>query len=201
MRMEHLRRAALIVIDVQNDFCPGGSLPVADGHLVVDVLNRLTDLFRAAGRPVYFSRDWHPEVTTHFAPHGGAWPPHCVQGTRGAAFHRDLWIPEEATVVSKGMGATEDAYSAFQARVDDGTPLGDLLRAAAVESVYIGGLATDYCVRSSVLDAVALGYTAHVLRDASRAVNLKETDEETALAEMLAAGAHHTLAAHVADPR
>lgn len=199
--MEHLRDAALIVVDVQNDFCPGGSLPVADGHRVVPALNRLTDVFRSAGRPVYFTRDWHPAVTTHFAEYGGVWPAHCIQGTRGAEFHTDLWLPEGAAVLSKGMGTHEDAYSAFQARFEDGTLLAEALGEAGVGAVYIGGLATDYCVRASVLDAVAAGFTTHVLRDASRAVNLAAADEARALAEMLAAGARHSLTAHVVDPR
>lgn len=199
--MEHLRDTALIVVDVQNDFCPGGALPVADGHLVVDLLNRLTERFRAAGRPVFFTRDWHPAVTTHFAQYGGVWPAHCIQGTPGAAFHPDLWIPERSAVLSKGMGAEEDAYSAFQARSEDGTMLAEALSGAGVQTVYIGGLATDYCVRASVLDAIAAGFTTHVLRDASRAVNLKASDEEAALAEMLAAGARHSFAAQIADPR
>src|SRR5581483_7602085 len=108
--------AALIVVDVQNDFCPGGALAVAGGDAVVPVLNGYAERFAAAGRPIFATRDWHPPRTTHFQPFGGVWPPHCVQDTPGGAFHPDLRLPPGTRVVSKGMGAEEDAYSGFQAR-------------------------------------------------------------------------------------
>src|SRR5712692_8896067 len=173
--------AALILVDVQNDFCDGGALPVAQGQDVVPVLNAYIARFREAGRPVFATRDWHPPRTTHFTAYGGVWPPHCVQGTPGAAFHAGLQLPPEAIVLSKGMGEQEDAYSAFQARRDDGAGLAALLRHAGVRRVYVGGLATDYCVRSSALDALAEQFHTVLLLDGSRGVNLKPHDAEEAI--------------------
>lgn len=181
--------AALIVVDVQNDFCPGGALAVPKGDAVVPVLNRYAARFAQAGLPVFASRDWHPAQTTHFQSGGGPWPVHCVQETPGARFHPALGLPAEARVVSKGMGAQEDAYSAFQARDEAGTLLPDALRAAGVDRVYVGGLATDYCVKATVLDALAAGFAATLLVDASRGVNVEPGDAEAAIEAMVRAGA------------
>ncbi len=180
---------AVLLIDPQNDFCPGGSLPVAGGDRVMPVLNRWVEAAEAEGRPVFVSRDWHPAQTTHFTSGGGVWPPHCIVDTPGAAFHPDLRLPAGATVVSKGMGAEEDAYSAFQARDAEGRGLAQTLRARGVRHLYVMGLATDYCVRSSVLDALADGYEVTVVRDGVRAVDVQPGDGDRALAEMEAAGA------------
>jgi nicotinamidase/pyrazinamidase len=109
-------RDALVVVDVQNDFCPGGALGVPEGDRVVPVLDRYAERFAARGAPVFASGDWHPPRTTHFAAWGGPWPPHCVQDTPGAALHAGLVLPASAQIVSKGMGADEDAYSCFAAR-------------------------------------------------------------------------------------
>jgi nicotinamidase/pyrazinamidase len=182
-------RDALIVVDVQNDFCPGGSLGVPDGDAVVPVLNACIERFRAAGAPVYLTRDWHPPVTRHFNTHGGIWPPHCVQGTPGANFHPRLTVPDDAQVVSKGADPNEDAYSAFQAVDARGEPLPSLLAAHGVRRLHLGGLATDYCVRATVLDARAAGFDVVVLRDAIRAVDLEPGDGDRALEVMRAAGA------------
>ena len=179
----------LLLVAPQNDFCPGGSLPVAEGDRVMPVLSSWADAAARAGIPIFASRDWHPPRTTHFQAYGGVWPPHCVIGTRGAEFHPDLKLPAGVTVVSKGMGETEDAYSAFQARDDAGTPLRALLEQHGVKHLYVGGLATDYCVRSSVLDAVENGFGVSLIADGVRAVNLRPTDGEQALAAMQAAGA------------
>src|SRR5579885_597695 len=184
-----MQDAALIIVDVQNDFCPGGSLAVADGDAVVPVLNRYAEQFTVAGRPVLATRDWHPARTTHFQPFGGVWPPHCVQGTPGGAFHPDLRLPAGSQVVSKGMGAEEDAYSGFQARLPDGSGLAAALHAAGVRRVYVGGLATDYCVKATVLDALAQDFAATLLLDASRGVNLEPHDAELAIQAMVDAGA------------
>lgn len=180
---------ALLIVDVQNDFCPGGALPVPEGDQVVPVLNQAIERFRQAGAPVIASRDWHPEKSTHFAAFGGQWPVHCVQNTEGAAFHPELRLPQDAIVVSKGMGENEDAYSAFDARTEDGTPLADLLRAKGIKRLVVGGLATDYCVRASVLDALERGIEVLVLRDAVRGVDVQPGDSEKALAEMQSKGA------------
>jgi nicotinamidase/pyrazinamidase len=180
---------ALIVVDVQNDFCPGGSLAVPEGDAVVPVLNEYISRASDAGIPIYASRDWHPSETRHFAAQGGPWPPHCVQGTHGAEFHPDLRLPPGAVVVSKGMSAEDQGYSALEAVLPDGEPLVDTLRAQGVTHLYVGGLATDYCVRATVLEALKEGFTTSVLVDASRPVEVQPGDGERALNEMLAAGA------------
>jgi len=176
-------RRALIVVDVQNDFCPGGTLAVERGDEVVAPLNRLIAEFLERGEPVYKTRDWHPPETKHFAAHGGTWPVHCVQNTRGAEFHPDLLEDPRIGVVSKGLG-DEDCYSAF-----DGTDLADELRAKRVGEVWVGGLATDYCVKNTVLDARREGFRVRALAEAMRAVNLRPGDDERAVAEMRDAGA------------
>jgi nicotinamidase/pyrazinamidase len=178
----------LLLVDPQNDFCPGGSLAVAEGDAVMPVLSAWAAAAERSGIPVFVSRDWHPAKTTHFRDYGGVWPPHCVMGTPGAEFHPDLQLPGSVRLVSKGMGETEDAYSAFQARDESGKPLRSLLDESGVRHLYVGGLATDYCVRSSALDAVAEGFTVTLIPDGIRAVNLEVTDGERALAEMQAAG-------------
>ena len=174
---------ALLVVDVQNDFCPGGSLAVAHGDEVIAPLNKLMQEFLERGEPVFKSRDWHPATTKHFADYGGTWPVHCVQGTKGAEFHPDLIDNIHIRTVSKGLGDT-DCYSAF-----DETDLDLQLRRLGVEEVWIGGLATDYCVKSTVLDALRNGYKVKALKDAMRAVELQPGDGERALEEMRQAGA------------
>ncbi len=180
---------ALIIVDVQNDFCPGGALGVQNGDEIVPILNRHIDQFRAAGLLVIATRDWHPERTSHFKRYGGVWPDHCVQGSPGAAFHANLQLASDIIVMSKGMGADEDSYSAFHGKDESGTSLAELLRGFGVERIFIGGLATDYCVKQTALDALAHGFKVVVLRDAIRGVNLAPDDSEKALREMLAAGA------------
>ncbi len=183
------RRDALVVVDVQNDFCPGGTLGVADGDRVVPILNRYAARFLEAGAPIYLTRDWHPPRTKHFQAYGGLWPPHCVQGTPGAAFHPALTVADGAVVVSKGMDPEEDAYSAFQAQAADGTLLPAALRTRGVRRLYLGGLATDYCVKATTLDALREGFEVFVLTDAIRAVDLKPGDGDRAITEMRDAGA------------
>lgn len=180
---------ALVVVDVQNDFCPGGALAVPEGDRVVPVLNRYIRRFAEAKAPVYASRDWHPPVTRHFKAHGGLWPPHCVQGTKGAEFHPALALPPEAIVISKGMDPDQDAYSCFQAQDAEGRDFSVSLGESGVQRLLVGGLATDYCVRSTVLDALHEGFQVAVLEDAIRAVNVRPGDGDRALAEMRAAGA------------
>jgi nicotinamidase/pyrazinamidase len=181
--MSDSKKRALIVVDVQNDFCPGGTLAVARGDEVVAPLNKLIEEFLERGEPVFKSRDWHPEKTKHFAAYGGTWPVHCVQNTKGAEFHPDLIDDIHIRVVSKGLG-DEDSYSAF-----DGTDLALQLRRLGVEEVWIGGLATDYCVKNTVLDALNDGFRVKALTNAMRAVELKPGDGERAIAEMRNAGA------------
>ena len=183
---------ALLIVDVQNDFCVGGSLAVPASQQIIDCLNEYTRRFADRGAPVVASRDWHPPVTRHFADHGGAWPVHCVQGTPGAEFHPDLRLPPQTVIASKGSDPEEDSYSAFEAKLPDGRLLGEYLRDEGVRRIYVGGLATDYCVRSSVLDALRAGFRATLLLGASRGVDVQPGDSEKAIAEMVGAGADVT---------
>jgi nicotinamidase/pyrazinamidase len=182
-------RDALVVVDLQNDFCPDGALAVKDGDAIVPVVNRYLQRFGGAGAPVFLTRDWHPAVTQHFKAYGGVWPPHCVQGTRGAEFHPGLRAPAGAEVVSKGMDPAQDAYSAFQAEDRMGRPLPAVLAARGIRRLYVGGLATDYCVRASALDALQGGFEVVVLTDAIGAVELQPGDGARAIGEMREAGA------------
>jgi nicotinamidase/pyrazinamidase len=180
---------ALLIIDLQNDFCPGGSLPVPDGDRVVAPLNRAVELCVAAGLPVLASRDWHPEVTSHFRQYGGIWPAHCVQGSRGAQFHPALRLPADVVIVSKGMAADGDSYSAFDGVVPDGSSLEQGLRAVGVSRLIVGGLATDYCVKETVLAARSAGFAVTLLKDGIAGVELTPGDSDRALAAMASAGA------------
>lgn len=176
---------ALLLVDVQNDFCPGGALAVTDGDAVVPVLNDWIAAAIQGGALVFASRDWHPADHLSFAEQGGPWPPHCVKDTPGAAFHPDLELPDDAAVVSKADQADREAYSAF-----DSGELGEKLGAAGVRRLWVGGLATDYCVKASVLDAVEVsGLEVHVITDAIRAVDVAPSDGEAALKAMREAGA------------
>lgn len=183
------RRAALLVVDVQVDFCPGGTLPVPRGDLVVKPLNNYMELFKSRGVPIFASRDWHPRESRHFAGNGGIWPPHCIKGTRGADFHPSLMLPEETIVISKGMETWDDAYSAMQGVTANGTPFAMLLRGMGLDRLYVGGLATDYCVKETVLEALKEGFNVTLLADAVRGVELQSGNSDRAVAEMIEAGA------------
>jgi len=180
----------ILLVDPQYDFFPGGSLAVKDGDQIVEPLNELMRRYPAV--PVFASRDWHPHSTKHFKERGGIWPPHCVEDTRGAAFHSDLAM-QKARVFSKGMDPENDAgYSAFEAvREEDGqqVTLGDDLKRAHVDTLIVAGLATDYCVKASVMDALRNGFVTLLFKPGVRAVNLKPDDGDKAVAEMKAAGA------------
>jgi nicotinamidase/pyrazinamidase len=180
---------ALIVVDVQNDFCPGGALAVKDGDQVVPVLNRYINQFAKAGLPIFATRDWHPEETTHFNTYGGPWPPHCIQGSKGAQFHPGLKLPPDTVIISAGIGSDEDGYSGFLGIDDRGAKLVDLLRQRSIERIFVGGLATDYCVKHTVLDGLRERFKVVLLTDSVRGVNLQPGDSERAIAEMLDAGA------------
>jgi nicotinamidase/pyrazinamidase len=176
-------RDALIVVDVQRDFCPGGALPVPGGDKVIPVINRLVPYF---GRWVY-TRDWHPVGHASFSGspeyRDGTWPPHCVQGTPGADWCDALEIPEEAILVSKGDNPKQEAYSGFQTGCLD---LAQCLRKLDVKQLFITGLATEYCVRQTALDARAAGFTVYLVEDAVRGITEKGTEQ--ALKEMEEAG-------------
>jgi nicotinamidase/pyrazinamidase len=185
---------ALVIVDVQNDFCPGGSLAVADGDKVVAVLNRHIEKFDRAGLPIFATRDWHPARTKHFNTDGGPWPPHCVQGTEGGKFHPALALPNSAVVVSKGMNFEADSYSGFEATDAAGTGLAERLRGLGVERIFVGGLATDYCVKFTVLDGLKEGFKVTLLEDAIRGVNLRPDDSDRAIDAMVRAGADRSTA-------
>jgi nicotinamidase/pyrazinamidase len=184
---------ALVIVDVQNDFAdPRGSLAVSGAGDVIPVINGEAALARSNGALVVLTQDWHPPRTPHFIRDGGPWPPHCVMDTWGAELHPALAVPEGTPIVRKGSNG-EDGYSAFTMRdADSGkdvpTMLQPLLQAAGVEEVVIVGLATDYCVRATSLDAIRLAFRTTVLTDAIAAVNVAEGDGERALAELEAAG-------------
>jgi nicotinamidase/pyrazinamidase len=185
---------ALVVVDVQNDFLPGGSLAVPGGGAVIAPLNRMLARFAAAGRPVVATRDWHPPDHCSFQAQGGPWPPHCVAGTAGAEFSEALELPADSEVVSKATTAEAEAYSGFQ-----GTELAAWLRERGVTRLLIGGLATDYCVRRTVEDALAAGFEVVILEDAVRAVEVQPGDGVRALQAMADMGALRTQSAELYD--
>jgi len=170
---------ALLVVDVQNDFLPGGSLAVQGGHEIIEPFNRYIDAVQSKGLPVFATRDWHPPGHCSFKEQGGPWPAHCVVDSGGAQFSSDLRLPPSSVVISKGTEIDKDAYSGFQ-----GTNLDGRLRSAGIRRLLIGGLATDVCVLSTVKDAIELGYGLFLLEDAIRAVNVKPEDGKKALEEM-----------------
>ena len=170
---------ALIIVDVQNDFCPGGALAVDDGDAVVQPINALAGRFPF----VVATRDWHPADHSSFAEHGGPWPVHCRQGTPGAELHPGIDREQIDVVLDKGQVADRDGYSGFE-----DTGLEDLLRAHEVDTVHVAGLALDYCVRSTALDARRAGFDVVVHREATRAVDATPGDGERAVQELIAAG-------------
>lgn len=175
---------ALIIVDVQNDFCAGGALPVPNGDQIIPVLNEYIAIFKKANVGVFATRDWHPSNHVSFKAQGGPWPSHCVQNTKGAEFHPDLKLPEDTTVVSKAMNRAKEAYSGF-----DDTNLTDTLQNQGATRVFVGGLATDYCVKNTVLDARKLGFEAVLLLDAIAAINAQQGDAVKAIDAMTKSGA------------
>jgi len=176
------KMTAIVVVDVQIDFCPGGALPVPEGDKVVPTLNEYIKQFAAAGAPIIFTRDWHPTDHSSFKSQGGPWPPHCVQNTEGAKFHPSLIIPPDAQIVSKAEHRDE-AYSFFQ-----GTNLAEKLH-KQIKTLFVGGLATDYCVKETVLDALKENFEVYLLEDACRGVEVNPGDSEMAIRMMVAKGA------------
>jgi nicotinamidase/pyrazinamidase len=194
-------KSALVIIDVQNDFCPGGALAVADGDAVVAPLNELAHRFNAAAAPVIATQDWHPAGHCSFASTGREplegevlWPDHCVQRTAGADFHKDLDMKPVTLVLRKGFRPAVDSYSVFfENDRRTATGLAGFLKGLDVEAVYLGGLATDYCVFFSAMDAAKLGFTVYLLEDAVRGVHYPEGSVEKALDTMQRAGICRTL--------
>jgi nicotinamidase/pyrazinamidase len=180
-----LEKSALILVDVQNDFCPGGALAVGRGDEVVGPINKLAPHFPL----VVATQDWHPEGHVSFAARGGPWPPHCVQGTEGAELHAGIDKRHIDLYVRKAVTADVDAYSGFEGVDPEGRTLDEALKASGVEAIYVAGLATDYCVKATVLDGLRNGYEVHAVTDAMRAVNVKPEDEAEAIAAMEGSGA------------
>ena len=177
------KHTTLIVVDVQNDFCPGGALAVKGGDQVVPILNQYIKMFTDAKAPIIFTRDWHPSDHSSFKSQGGSWPPHCIQNTEGAKFHSNLLVPSDGEIVSKA-DKQDEAYSFFK-----GTDLAQKLHQRGIRRLLVGGLATDYCVRETVLDGLKHGFEVYHLDDASRGVNVNPGDSERALSEMVDRGA------------
>jgi nicotinamidase/pyrazinamidase len=180
---------ALIVVDVQNDFLPGGALPVSEGNRIFEPLNRVMPLFKR----VYATRDWHPPDHSGFQQHGGPWPFHCLQNTAGAQFSPKLKVEHVDTIFSKGVDPKTEGYSGF-----DGTDLAEQLKKDGVRRVFVAGLATDYCVRATAIEAKQLGFDVVVLTDAIAAVNVKPEDEQKALDDMRSAGDEFATTAELA---
>jgi nicotinamidase/pyrazinamidase len=180
--------SALLIVDLQNDFLPGGALGVSGGNGAAFACARYAGLFTAQNRPVFLSRDWHPKNHCSFTAQGGIWPPHCVAGTPGAAFASVLPIPDNAQIVSKATAQDKDAYSAFEGTLASGATLDAALKQQDIQTLFIGGLATDYCVKATALDARRLGYRVAILQDAVAAVDVEPGDGKRALEEMQAAG-------------
>jgi len=182
-------KAALLIVDVQNDFCPGGALPVPNGDRVIEPLNRAIERFVASGLPVLASRDWHLPASRHFSQYGGNWPVHCLQETTGADFHPGLRLPAGTVLITKGIQPDLDGYSAFEGVSEDGTFLSLILEKMGVQHLYIAGLATDYCILFTARDALQNGLAVTVLTDAVAGVDITAHASETALRELQSLGA------------
>lgn len=182
--MELSKTDALLVVDVQNDFCPGGSLGVKTGDKIAEKMTSVAKAFADKGARIFATQDWHPEGHSSFADQGGPWPDHCVQGTKGAELHPALKLPEGTHMIKKGASQDKDAYSGF---ID--SDLEAELKKSEITRVFVGGIATDYCVLNTVIDAAAVGFETYVLTDAVAAVDVEPGDGLRALHLMQAKGA------------
>jgi nicotinamidase/pyrazinamidase len=175
---------ALLITDIQKDFLPGGALPIQGGNEIIPVLNAYAKRFADANAHLFASRDWHPPNHISFKAQGGPWPPHCVQDTDGAKFSPDLKLPSICAVISKATNPEHESYSVF-----DGTSFAHELKMCEIKRLFIGGLATDYCILNTALDARKLGYETVVLMDATLGINAEQGDVDKAVEAMLKAGA------------
>jgi len=182
------RGDALIVVDLQNDFLPGGALAVPEGDRIILPLNDIIQKFRNENLPLFFTRDWHPPHHSSFLESGGSWPVHCVKDTKGAAFASSLNVPDGAVIISKALEPDTDEYSGLKGFDGDGNRLDEILKRENIRRIVIGGLATDYCVLNTVLNALDLGCDVYVLTDAVRAVNVKPDDGSRAFQDMTERG-------------
>jgi nicotinamidase/pyrazinamidase len=183
------KKKALLIVDLQNDFCPGGALGILGGDKIIPAINKYMKIFSKKKRPVFASRDWHPIKTAHFKDFGGRWLVHCIHNSSGAQFHPKLKLPKDAIFLYKGMDPLKDSYSVFQAEDESGRRFFNILKVLGIEELYIGGLATDYCVRFTVKDALKMGFKVRVLLDAVQGVDLRQGDSEAALKDMVKLGA------------
>lgn len=195
MKFKIDEKDAIIVVDVQRDFCSGGLLEVSGGDQVVPVLNSYIKIFEMSGARIYATRDWHPSNHASFKDYGGIWPSHCIKGSDGAKFHPDLKLPEDAKKISSATAPAKEAYSGF-----DGTELEEELKKKDVERVFVGGLATEYYVKHTVLDAIRLGFETILLVDAIRGMNIKAKDDEEAVEEMVKKGAKKVTLLDIVEP-
>jgi len=179
------KNTSLIIVDVQNDFCSGGSLAVPQAVMIIPVLNKYVEIFSELNLPIFATRDWHPLNSMHFVTSGGKWPPHCVQNTLGAQFHSGLHLPYQTIVITKGVKPEENGYSAFEGRDSHGRFLKEILDENKVRSLWIGGLATDYCVKTTAIDGQKAGFKVSILLDAIKGVNLSPSDSQNAIEEMI----------------
>jgi nicotinamidase/pyrazinamidase len=182
-------KKALLVVDMQNDFCPGGALAIPEGDKIIPSLNKYIKIFSRKKLPIFASRDWHPVRTRHFKDFGGVWPVHCIQNTKAAAFHSKLKLPKETILLYKGMEPEKDSYSVFQAEDQWGINFLKILNLLSIKELYVGGLATDYCVRFTALEALKHGFKVKILTDAIKGVDLKPQDSRYAIREMVKKGA------------
>ncbi len=189
------KQDALIIADIQIDFLPGGALPIKEGDQTIPALNDYAKIFEKANAKIIVSRDWHPLNHISFKDQGGPWAPHCIQNTDGAKFDPRLKLPNEAIVVSKATDPAKEAYSVF-----DGTDLAVKLKSQAISRVFVGGLATDYCVVNTVLDARKMGFDAVVLMDATRGINVEPGDVDRAIRAMIKSGAQQVTLADFPEP-
>ncbi len=185
-------KKALLIVDVQNDFCPGGALGVPAGHKIVPVINKYVRIFSKMKAAILATRDWHPVKSRHFKDFGGIWPVHCIQNTWGAAFHHDLKLSKETLFLYKGMDPDKDCYSAFCAEDTSGSSLSDILKRLDINELFIAGLATDYCVKFTALEAMKHGFKVKILMDAIQGVDLKPGDSEKAIRKIAEMGARKT---------
>ncbi len=182
-RFEVAKGDALILVDAQNDFFEGGSLAVQGANEILPAVNKTIALFHSKGLPIFATRDWHPLEHCSFKAQGGPWPPHCVAGSKGALFHPGIHLPDSTAVISTATTEEKEAYSGFE-----GTDLTERLRAAGINRLVIGGLATDYCVLHTVKDALKNGFDVFLLLDAVKAVNVAPDDGKKAIQEMIKLG-------------
>jgi nicotinamidase-related amidase len=185
---------ALIIGDVQIDFLPGGALPIQEGEQIITILNDYINLFKKENK-IFAIRDWHPANHVSFTEQGGPWPPHCIQGSDGAKFHPDIKLPPDTEIVSKGTNPTRESYSGF-----DGTDLSSRLRTNGISRVFIGGVATDYCVKYTVLDALSQSLEVVLLADAIKGINVQPRDSELAVERMISEGAKTALLHDFPEP-